>query len=221
MFPDFVWKRGVHLIRGCVLSWGNYCSCNVQREFHGCPHCAAFTLTNRACFQVYPEDNLIAVGKVHGDFCNLEFYLYNEQDENLYCHHDILLGSFPLALEWLDYDPGDAAPGNLVAMGTMQPDIEIWDVDVIDSIEPAYVLQGTYLTKSSAATLCVRRPPPGQHFENMTLWRMKSMMTPPPLPCGEWRCGLSPPPPGQHERMLANLPCSLAGRRQQTEQGTL
>ncbi len=111
--------------------------------------------------QVLPEDNLLAVGKVHGDFCNLEIYLYNEKDENLYCHHDILLGSFPLALEWLDYDPGDASPGNLVAMGSMQPDIEIWDVDVIDSIEPAYVLKGM---SGDAGLLSLRKSrSPGLH----------------------------------------------------------
>ncbi len=97
-------------------------------------------------FQVLPEDNLLAIGKVHGDYCNLEVYVYNESDDNLYCHHDVLLPSFPLALEWLDYDPGDSHPGNLVAMGTMDPDIEIWDLDVVDTMEPAYVLKGSEKT---------------------------------------------------------------------------
>ena len=70
-------------------------------------------------------------------------YLYNEKEDHLYCHHDVLLPTFPLALEWLDYDPGDPSPGNLVAMGTMQQDIEIWDLDIVDGIEPAYVLEGS------------------------------------------------------------------------------
>ena len=70
-------------------------------------------------------------------------YLYNEKEDHLYCHHDVLLPTFPLALEWLDYDPGDPSPGNLVAMGTMQADIEIWDLDIVDGIEPAYVLEGS------------------------------------------------------------------------------
>ena len=33
--------------------------------------------------------------------------VYSEEDDHPYCHHEVLLGSFPLALEWLDFDPDD------------------------------------------------------------------------------------------------------------------
>lgn len=33
------------------------------------------------------------------------FSVYSESDEHAYSHHEILLSSFPLALEWMDYDP--------------------------------------------------------------------------------------------------------------------
>lgn len=98
---------------------------------------------------IMPEDNIIALGKVDGSFCNLEFYCYNEKTDNMYCHHDILLPSFPLAITWINYDPGENAPGNLVALGTMEPDIEIWDVDIMDSVAPVFVLKGTHKTKGS------------------------------------------------------------------------
>ena len=32
--------------------------------------------------------------------------VYNEDEENQYIHHDIMLESFPLALEWMSFDPG-------------------------------------------------------------------------------------------------------------------
>lgn len=31
--------------------------------------------------------------------------MYSETDNHNYCHHEILLSAFPLALEWLDFDP--------------------------------------------------------------------------------------------------------------------
>ena len=92
--------------------------------------------------EIRPDDNLIAVGKAHGDYCNLEVWNYNENEQNLYCHHDLMLPSFPLCVEWLDFDPGDDKPGSFIAVGSLVPDIDIWDIDVIDTLEPAFTLAG-------------------------------------------------------------------------------
>lgn len=92
--------------------------------------------------EIHPDDNLVVVGKAHDDFFSLEVYVSNMRQGLLYCHHDISLTTCPLAIEWIGYDPGDSSVGNLVAVGNMTPDIELWDVDVINCVEPAFVLAG-------------------------------------------------------------------------------
>ncbi|XP_012222088.1 periodic tryptophan protein 1 homolog [Linepithema humile] len=86
------------------------------------------------------DDNLILIGHVEGDASILEVFVYNEKEGSFYCHHDILLPSFPLCIEWLNYDVADIKPGNLCAIGNMTPIIEVWDLDLIDCLEPAYKL---------------------------------------------------------------------------------
>ena len=61
-------------------------------------------------------------------------------EDALYVHHDILLPSFPLALEWLSFDPESDKGGSLVAIGTMEPVIDVWDLDLVDCLEPAFSL---------------------------------------------------------------------------------
>lgn len=31
--------------------------------------------------------------------------VYSEGDDHAYSHHEVLLTAFPLALEWMDFDP--------------------------------------------------------------------------------------------------------------------
>ena len=62
--------------------------------------------------------------------------------------------AFPLSLAWLDCPPGAAAGearGNFVAVGTMMPAIELWDLDVLDASEPVMVLGGEDAEATAAA----------------------------------------------------------------------
>jgi periodic tryptophan protein 1 len=38
------------------------------------------------------------------DVAQLEIYLYEHEEENIYVHHDIMLPAAPLCLEWLDFN---------------------------------------------------------------------------------------------------------------------
>ncbi|GAA6025700.1 hypothetical protein JCM11491_000338 [Sporobolomyces phaffii] len=95
--------------------------------------------------EILPTDNLIVAAKTQDDVSQLEIYVYDESEENLYVHHDLLLPAMPLCLEWLDFCPGrtnDGAEskGNFVAVGTLDPEIEIWSLDVVDGLYPDAIL---------------------------------------------------------------------------------
>ena len=68
--------------------------------------------------------------------------VYNDVEDAFYVHHDVLLPSFPMALEWIGYAPEgeDDKHGNLVAIGSMSPVIDVWDLDLVDSLEPDFSL---------------------------------------------------------------------------------
>ena len=53
-----------------------------------------------------------------------------------------MLPSYPLALEWLSHLPGSEEPANLVAVATMKPTIQIWDLDLVNAMEPLFELKG-------------------------------------------------------------------------------
>ncbi|KAJ7455207.1 WD40-repeat-containing domain protein [Mycena galericulata] len=109
--------------------------------------------------EVLPTDNLLVVAKTEDEISQLEIYVYDESQENLYVHHDLMLPNFPLCLEWLDFPPTAAGSsststgfGNYIAVGTLDPEIEIWSVDVLESMYPASILGRPDETKAHIPT---------------------------------------------------------------------
>ncbi|KAG2741555.1 transducin family protein/WD-40 repeat family protein [Suillus brevipes Sb2] len=102
----------------------------------------------RSELEVLPTDNLLVAAKTEDDVSQLEIYVYDESQDNLYVHHDLMLPNFPLCLEWLDFPPTssemqtDTQPkfGNYIAVGTLDPEIEIWSLDVMESMYPDMIL---------------------------------------------------------------------------------
>ena len=101
-----------------------------------------------------PTDNILVTAIVEQNVPQLHYFVYDESTEYLGPHHDLLLSSMPLCLEWLDYPISSAASamdtgddthslsqlGNYIAIGTMDPEIEIFSVDLLESVYPDLVL---------------------------------------------------------------------------------
>lgn len=94
--------------------------------------------------QILASDNLLLAAKVEDEVAHLEVYVYEDEADNLYVHHDVMLPAIPLCVEWLDLPVGrdseNRTNGNFVAVGTMEPDIEVWDLDVVDCMYPNAIL---------------------------------------------------------------------------------
>jgi len=71
----------------------------------------------------------------------LEVHVYDQKTGNLYVHHDIPLPAFPLCLAHGQVSTGGTT-GNFCAVGTFNPGIEIWNLDVLNALEPSCILGG-------------------------------------------------------------------------------
>lgn len=99
----------------------------------------------REDLQILATDNLLLAAKVEDELAHLEVYVYEDEADNLYVHHDIMLPAIPLCLEWLDIPVSKPnvekdSVANFVAIGTFDPDIEIWDLDTVDCMYPNAIL---------------------------------------------------------------------------------
>ncbi|XP_077220397.1 uncharacterized protein LOC143854372 [Tasmannia lanceolata] len=91
------------------------------------------------------SDAVIVCARNEDDVSHLEVWILEESevgDPNMYVHHDIILPAFPLCTAWLDCNLKSGDKGNFVAVGSMEPAIEIWDLDLIDEVQPHIVLGG-------------------------------------------------------------------------------
>lgn len=104
--------------------------------------------------EIRATDSLLVLGKVDDEMSSLEVMVYNQEEGSEYVHHDQLLETFPLCAEWMDYpahlteqEQQQNCRGNLMATGGMMPCIDIWNLDVVDSLEPVVRLGSTKRSK--------------------------------------------------------------------------
>ncbi|XAR71034.1 hypothetical protein NMG60_11028114 [Bertholletia excelsa] len=91
------------------------------------------------------DDAVIVCARNEDDVSHLEVWVYEDTsdgDSNMFVHHDIIIPAFPLCTAWLDCPIKGGEKGNFIAVGSMEPSIEIWDLDIMDEVQPSVVLGG-------------------------------------------------------------------------------
>ncbi|KAF2766880.1 WD40 repeat-like protein [Teratosphaeria nubilosa] len=102
--------------------------------------------------QILPTDNLVLAARIEDEVAHLECYVYEDEADNLYVHHDVMLPAVPLCVEWLNAKPNEPSEqGSFAAVGTMDPDIELWDLDVVDGMFPTAILGQAQSTETESA----------------------------------------------------------------------
>nr|XP_016460587.1 PREDICTED: uncharacterized WD repeat-containing protein C17D11.16-like isoform X1 [Nicotiana tabacum] len=95
---------------------------------------------------IKPDDSIIVCASNDDDVSHLEIWILEVLSDgtvNMYVHHEIIIPAFPLCTAWLDCPiKSGEGKGNFIAVGSMELAIEIWDLDVLDEVQPAAVLGG-------------------------------------------------------------------------------
>eukprot|EP00005_Dracoamoeba_jomungandri_P002323 CAMPEP_0174261018 /NCGR_PEP_ID=MMETSP0439-20130205/11184_1 /TAXON_ID=0 /ORGANISM="Stereomyxa ramosa, Strain Chinc5" /LENGTH=412 /DNA_ID=CAMNT_0015345427 /DNA_START=97 /DNA_END=1335 /DNA_ORIENTATION=+ len=91
---------------------------------------------------VRPTDQLLCYCSLEEEYMShLYVTVWEEEVKNDYIHHDIMLSAPPLCIAWFNFAPGQPdGTGSFAAVGTFEPVIEIWNLDIIDALEPCSIL---------------------------------------------------------------------------------
>ncbi|CAJ1423655.1 unnamed protein product [Effrenium voratum] len=96
--------------------------------------------------EIRKEDHVFVAASCEEDCCNLELYVFEEDEGNMYVHHDISLAAYPLCVEWISASSKDA--GCYAAVGSIDHSIQLWNLEETDPLEPAQVLSAAKKPKA-------------------------------------------------------------------------
>lgn len=89
--------------------------------------------------EIKPEDNVFLAVSCEEDTCQLEVYVFDEEEATMYVHHDVMLTAYPLCVEWLS-NAGLATEGSYGAIGLIDHSIQLWDLEELEPMEPTRCL---------------------------------------------------------------------------------
>lgn len=70
-------------------------------------------------YTIRKSDSIIVAATAEDEHSNLEVYIYDHKTSDLYVHHEIILSSYPLCIEWLNNFRGESV--NYVVVGSFLP----------------------------------------------------------------------------------------------------
>uniref|UniRef100_A0A5S6QK08 WD_REPEATS_REGION domain-containing protein n=1 Tax=Trichuris muris TaxID=70415 RepID=A0A5S6QK08_TRIMR len=91
-------------------------------------------------FAIKADDNLLLLGCVIDDDGILEVHVYNDEEGSFYPHHHYALEEAPLCIEHIAFEPRSRTSGNFCAVGTGASEIDVWNLDITNSICSTFVL---------------------------------------------------------------------------------
>ena len=66
-------------------------------------------------YTIRETDAIIIGAHTEEEMSYLDVFIYEESEDNLYVHHDVILPSFPLCLAWMDYKIGQEEKGKFLS----------------------------------------------------------------------------------------------------------
>lgn len=89
--------------------------------------------------EIRPQDHVFVAASAEEDVCNLELYVFDEDDADMYVHHDAMVSAYPLCIEWIS-SVSTGREGSFAAIGLMDHTIQLWDLDAMGAMEPCMML---------------------------------------------------------------------------------
>lgn len=88
---------------------------------------------------IKPEDQVFVAVSCEEDSCQMEVYVFDEEEASMYVHHDVMLSAYPLCVEWLSSVSAEGQ-GSYGAVGLIDHSIQIWDLEEMEPMEPVRAL---------------------------------------------------------------------------------
>ncbi|CAK8994565.1 unnamed protein product [Durusdinium trenchii] len=110
--------------------------------------------------EIRAEDHVFVAASCEEDCCTLELYVFEEEEVNMYVHHDISLGAYPLCVEWMARSSA-GVEGCFAAVGSIDHSIQLWNLEEPDPLEPVQVLGSARKAKGAKNKAKKKKKPPG------------------------------------------------------------